>query len=114
MSTQPRQRAGTRRSGVSAGGRFTNKTVPTVKDDTIGFDAPKCGWTERTVKVFGTKTTFTRTVDTDGVVSVATDCDPPDMLLTLHTRVCSAKHTGWNYYKNPITTAAPVTMPLLL
>ena len=68
---------------MPAGGRFTNKTVPSLKDDTIGFgaDPSPCDWTTHTIKIFGMETTFTRTVDTDGVVSVATDCDPPDMLL---------------------------------
>ena len=82
MTSQPRHRAGTQTAGVSAGGRFASKPVPTINSDLgFGVDPPRCGWTERTVKILGSETTFTRTVSEDGSVSVSTDCDDPTMML---------------------------------
>ena len=90
MTSQPRHLAGTRTAGVSTGGRYTHKTVPDVKEDDIWFtnvDAvgPPNDWHERTVNVWGLKTTFTRTIETgetgDTVVSVTADCDEPSVML---------------------------------
>ena len=87
MNSQQRVAAGARHSGEPAGGRWASKTVPTIKTGEFGFgdDTPPIGaahdWTEQTVKIWGTRTTFTRTVDSNGKVTVTADCDPPDTLL---------------------------------
>ena len=85
--TQPRQPAGTRRGGVSTAGRFATKPKPTITGPDVEFnetvdvvDAPR-DWTTRTVELWGTQTTFTRLVDSDGGVTITADCDPPDMML---------------------------------
>ena len=88
MNRRPRHKAGTRAAGVGTGGRFTSKAVPTI-DNTTVVDHPAAAsvndWTTRTINLWDTSTTFTRTVTTnpagDDVVSVTTDCDPPDLVL---------------------------------
>ena len=83
MTFQPRHAAGTRRAGVSAGGRFTHKSAPDINNDfgeqfdTVG--APN-DWSTRCVELWGLETTFTRTV-VDDAVTVTVDCDDPAMLL---------------------------------
>ena len=82
--------AGGRPGGVSVGGRWTHKQVPDIEDD-VFFDEPvpmvgeRHNWDQLTVHVWGTSTTFTRTVGTNtagnNVVSVNADCDPPGMLM---------------------------------
>ena len=85
MSRQPRQVAGSRRAGVSEGGRYTTKPVPDVVDTELGFNnqpgCPSGDWTERKVKLWGLTTTFTRTVNDDGTATVAASCGPSDMVL---------------------------------
>ena len=92
QTIQPRHQAGARRSGEPAGGRWATKTVPTIKASSLGFHNTAAGigppndWTELDVVLFcDTKTRFQRTVETDAngdqVVSVVSDCDPPDVLL---------------------------------
>ena len=78
-TTQPRMPTGARRHTEPTGGQYTSKTVPAVGESGVGFgDAttgPVNNWTTRKVKLWNTQTTFTRTVDEDGVVSVTCDCD---------------------------------------
>ena len=91
MTSQPRQLAGSHRSGVAEGGRFAAKPVPAINSDGFGFNTehpavgPVNDWTKRVVKIWGLQTTFTRTVgfDTVGntVAVVGTDCDDPAVLL---------------------------------
>ena len=92
MDTQPRQPVGTRQSNVSVAGRWTNKHAPDINETVQGFGdntstmtGPPTDWDTRTVKTGRLRTVFTRTVETDGngddIVTVTTDCDPPDMLL---------------------------------
>ena len=91
MNSQQRVAAGARHSGEPAGGRWASKTVPTIKTGEFGFgvDTPPIGavhdWTEQTVKIWGTRTTFHRTVETneagDDVATVTTNCDGPELLL---------------------------------
>ena len=84
MTVQPRRPAGGRCAGVSEGGRFASKTVPDVTD-TVGFNddtvETPLGWTERTVTQWGLRTTFTRSVNDAGEVSVTADCDDPSLML---------------------------------
>ena len=89
--SQPRQPVGTRQGDVPVGGQYTHKTVPTVEpgDVDLGLDEPVVGpvkdWNQRSGKVWGLQTTFERVVETDvdgnDIVTVTTDCEPPDMLL---------------------------------
>ena len=96
MTSQPRQPLGARQDDVSLAGRYTHKTVPTINDselelelgtdiDPVSAVGPPNDWTNRTVVVLNWTTTFARTVGTndDGsvVVTVTSDCDPPDMRL---------------------------------
>ena len=90
MTTQPRRLLGTRHAGGPVGGRWASKTVPTVEAADVGFnhdtDRGLNEWDTNTVEDYlGLWTVFTRTVETnsagDAVVTVATDCDPADMLL---------------------------------
>ena len=91
MTTQPRLKAGARQAGAAVGGQYTHKTVPDVKADDLGFNAgavvepPKNDWSELDVRSSGLRTVFNRTVETDTngdeVVSVTTNCEPPDMML---------------------------------
>ena len=85
-----RQRAGSRQGDKSTGGWFASKTAPSVNDtDQVGFNtepgAARRNWDSRTVKLWGLKTTFSRTVehsrDGEDVVVVTSDCDPPDLVL---------------------------------
>ena len=88
--TQPRQPVGARQGDDTAGGRYTHKTVPNLKpgrdlcfnnDTGVG---PPHDWDQRVMRVGNTRATFTRVVETgdegEGVVTITTDCDPPDML----------------------------------
>ena len=84
MTSQPRRPAGSRRAGVSEGGRYTTKPVPEVADTELGFGNDPADWSERKVKLWGLTTTFTRTVDDDGTVTVAASCDTPELVLLAH------------------------------
>ena len=87
--TQPRQQQGVHRDGEPVGGRWVPKTVPDTTSNDLRFNTDPVGepndWTERVVKIWGLQTVFTRTVNTDDdgntVVSVATDCDDPSLVL---------------------------------
>ena len=93
MNQQPRQQTGTRRNDVSVAGQWASKTPPDINNTQIGFNddaetgavANPHGWTKHTVTVEGLQTTFERRVGTDcdgnDVVTITTDCDPPEMLL---------------------------------
>ena len=85
MAPQPRHRTGTRRAGVSVGGRFAAKQPPTIQHDVEFNTEPAVGppndWTSHTINLRDLSTTFTRTVNDDGSVSVTTDCEPADMML---------------------------------
>ena len=66
---------------MGAGGQYTSKTVPTSKDSAVGFSTGSpCDWTTHTAKLWGLQTTFTRSVENE-IVTVATDCDDPTMML---------------------------------
>ena len=88
--TQPRSKTGTRQDGVAVGGRWTAKDVPDIDVDTLGFNdvsvvGPPHDWDTINVEYSDLPTVFTRTVTTDDagneVVTVTTNCDPPDMTL---------------------------------
>ena len=87
--TQPRLPAGAKQLRTSTGGRWTNKNAPDIDNDPpVGFgdaESPAVGpphdWDIRTVQIGHNHATFTRSVNEDGVVSITSDCEPPDMML---------------------------------
>ena len=97
---QPRRPVGAHRSGEPAGGQFTNKTTPTIKNSDVGFNTDvvlePSDWTKRTARVGRLRTVFTRTVDTDNehntVTSIESDRD--DRTLILLARKGDPKY--WN------------------
>ena len=79
MTTQPRQRAGS-----AVGGRWASKQAPDVTNAMVCFNdaavAAPNDWDRRAVRIWGLQTTFTRTVDSDGV-TVTAGCDSPELVL---------------------------------
>ena len=107
-ASHPRLPAGAANHRSLIGGRFTHKPVPDITNSNpVGFNndgdavvGPMCDWDQRTVTVRGLQTTFTRTVNKNGMVTVTTDCDPPDMLLL-------AKKGDASYWCDDVYTDQP-------
>ena len=85
MNSQQRHKVGARTGGTATGGRYTTKPTPTIKSGDVDFDTAPTGVScERDtyiVELWGMSTTFTRTVDEAGTVTVTVDCDDPSVLL---------------------------------
>ena len=63
-----------------------SKTVPDIDTDGIGFDTGETtgsrhDWEQVTARSGRKQVKFNRSIDVDGVVTITTDCEPPDMML---------------------------------
>ena len=94
MSSQPRQPVGARTGEKPAGGRWTHKTIPDIKEADVGFNngpavpggvGPVFDWNERVTSVGDAFVLFERRVETDSegseVTVITSDCEPADMVL---------------------------------
>ena len=110
MNSQPRQPAGARHADTAAGGRFASKTVPNITEGGIGFNndgdpAAAIGaaheWDKRVVRIWGLETVFERTVETDDdgneVVTITSDCEPPELLLLARRGDREYWSDNWRY-----------------
>ena len=108
------------------GGRWTNKAAPDIQDGDLGFAnetvavvGPPCDWDRRTVKLWGTKTTFERSVETDDdgdtVTTVTSDCDPPDMMLLARKGDAAywSGNTWFKHYEDRRTWTADIAVNML-
>ena len=89
MNKQQWHPAGTRQSGAVAGGWSAAIPVPTVEggDSGVGLRnmvGSQGGGVERKTTIWGRKTTYCRSITSDGTVEVTTDCDDPELLLLAH------------------------------